>query len=59
MLTKKEIEFINNYREEDTNTLLLSNKDKELNISLCIKCIEARKKIEKKISKYEKNRIRP
>ena len=49
MLTKKEIEFINNYREEDTNKLLLSNKDKELNISLCIKCIEARKKIEKKI----------
>ena len=56
MLTKEEINFILENKGSNTTKLLLSKSKLQanLNISLCVKCIEARNKVEKKIPLWYK-----
>lgn len=49
MLTKEEINFILENRGGNTTKLLLSKSKRDINLPLCAKCIEGRKKVEKKI----------
>lgn len=59
MLTPAEIEFIRGNRAADTSRLLLNagkkGGQKALNIPLCVKCIEARRKIGQKIPLWYAN----
>ncbi len=56
MLNSAEIEFINEHKNANTHSLLLSAKKYQgIDVALCVKCIEARKKIEKKIPDWYNN----
>lgn len=48
MLTKDEIQYIIDNNAADTTRLLLGAKPAGINVPLCVKCIEARKKIKLK-----------
>lgn len=59
MLTQNEIDFITANEKEDTNRLLLNASKKQnnagINTPLCVKCIEARRKIVLKIPLWYEN----
>ena len=45
MLTRDEIQYIMDNSAADTSRLLLGSKPAGINVPLCVKCIEARKKM--------------
>jgi hypothetical protein len=56
MLNSKEIEFIQNNQDKETSSLLLhAQKLNDINLPLCVKCIEARRKIKYKSNVWYKN----
>lgn len=56
MITQKEIEFIQQNATADTNRLLLgASKFADIDVKLCVNCIEARKKLASKLPSWYAN----